>query len=76
MEKIKLEELLPLGGSYHYKDSINSLEVFESDLRRELDETIFFAGGRQAVNKNGIFLYKRDKDPQVPLYKLFSIQLN
>ena len=76
MEKLNLNSILPFGGSYYYEDGINSLDEFESDLKDELDETIFFAGGRQGVSKTGIFIYQRDKKPQVPLYKLFSINLN
>ena len=72
MKKLKLDSLLPFGESYYYGDTMNCLEEFQSDLRDDLEETIFFSGGRQGVNKNGIFVYQRDKRPQVSVSKLLT----
>ena len=33
-------------------------------------------GGRQAVDKKGIFVYERNKRPQLSIDKLFKISLN
>lgn len=76
MKAFKLDDVLPFGRSYYYEDEISSLKEFESDLRDDIEETLFFEGGRQAVDKRGVFVYQRNKRPQVALSKLFDIQLN
>lgn len=76
MKTYSLNELLPFGECYYFEDAINCLMEFETDLRDDLDETIFFGGGRQAVDKKGIFVYERNKRPQLSIDKLFKISLN